>query len=318
MATVTNADNGKCVTFREDLGQPLVYVILQPSLTPAVARVASFVAGNGEGEWHPFVEGDEVVVLIPEGYEDAGCVIVGRLNNALDPFPMDSVAGQDPTTNAFAFRRSRTPFVNEYAGPVILRSALSTALITIDETGAITLKDSENSALQISADVIGFAGPSSPEQAPEYLLQLDLTHGHFNLQVGDATFTLSRSGASPENNALFVPDAFVVGTSGNSPLEHVTTAEAVANVLEKFTKQLGLVISATGVGTGGAIGAAITAWMTGGGLATVWGDASAAPLGNTAAGLSAAVAGALATQRGKEGGGVQAFPGVGCSGFLAG
>lgn len=114
---VHHQDPKQIVTFDEEYGCPLVCVTLQPSGSNVHCRVSSMVAGNGEGEWHPFVEGDEVLVVLPEGHESAGPVIIGRLNNSLDKFPMDSVAGQDPTTNVFAFRRRRTPFIEEFLGP---------------------------------------------------------------------------------------------------------------------------------------------------------------------------------------------------------
>src|SRR5690606_24717279 len=129
------------VVFDEEEGEPLVRVLLEPTKVPVTCRVGSMCAGNGEGEWSPFVEGDEVMVLIPEGDERSGCVIICRLNNSIDRFPMDSVAGQDPTTNSFAFQRRRTPFIQEFAGPLFLRTALSEAFISIDSAGAVTIRD---------------------------------------------------------------------------------------------------------------------------------------------------------------------------------
>lgn len=319
MGIVTSDDAGNIVQFREDLGQPLVSVLLQPSQSPVYARVGMQVAGNGEGEWHPFVLGDEVLVALPEGYEDSGCVILARLTNKLDAFPMDSVAGQDPTTNTFGFSRRRTPFVHEYAGPVILRSALNSALITIDTVGSVTIKDSENSALQISADVIGFVGPSSPTSAPEFLLQLDLTHRHFSVQVGDAFLTLSASDASPEVNSITVPGPFVLATIGNPALEHAASTESVANVLEKFTAELASIIGATGVGTGTAIGAAITAWLVGGPFASVWAAAANAPLGSFSSALPGTISGLFVGSAPKPVGAFsQLEPGIGCPGLFVG
>ncbi len=319
---VVTADQGQVVQFREDLGQPLVLVTLQPSLVPVYCRVSSFAAGNGEAEWHPFVEGDEVIVAIPEGFEDAGCVIFGRLNNALDSFPMDSIAGQDPTTNTFGFKRRRTPFVEEYAGPVLIRSALSSALITIDETGNITLKDSQNAALQLSADVIGFQGPSSDTQAPEFLLQLDLTHRHFSLQVGDLALTLSASDASPEINLLQIPGPFSLSTIANPALEHVTTTEAVANVLEKLFAELAEVILAAGSVTpltGASLAAIITAWLAAPTFPACWATAASTPIGSISPTLPEIIAGLFAAPSQKPSiGASQLAPGIGCPGFLVG
>src|ERR1019366_2087115 len=106
--------DAKSTTFTKEYG-PLVNVKLHPTGIPVVCRVAHEVAGNGEGEWFPFIEGDEVIVLIPEGDETAGCVIMGRLNQEIDFWPT-IVAGQDPRLNNFAFRRMRTPYIFETAG----------------------------------------------------------------------------------------------------------------------------------------------------------------------------------------------------------
>ncbi len=61
-----------------------------------------------------------MILAIPEGNERAGCVILGRLCNGIDKFPMKSIAGQDPTTNTFAFSRRRTPKVEEVNGPWLI------------------------------------------------------------------------------------------------------------------------------------------------------------------------------------------------------
>ena len=70
-------DDQKSVEFNGD-GGPLVWVLLQPHNQLVACRVASGVAGNGEAEWHPFLEADEVIVLIPEGDTRSTPVIVGR------------------------------------------------------------------------------------------------------------------------------------------------------------------------------------------------------------------------------------------------
>lgn len=317
---LVTADQGDVVQFRTDLGQPMVSVTLQPSLTPVYCRVGGAIAGKGEGEWHPYVEGDEVLVVLPEGYEDAGAVIIARLSNSLDTFPMDSVAGQDPTTNAFAFRRRRTPFVEEVAGPIVMRSALSGALFSIDEAGHVTIKDSENSALQIGADLIGFAGPSSPDKSPEFLLQLDLTHRHFNLQIGDAVMCLSASDATPEQNTITVPGPMTIGTLGNAPLEHVATTESVANVLEKVFVTFAALVSPVVVPlTGAALATLIGTWMSTGPFAAAWIAAASAPLGAAAPTLPAVLAGLFAAPIQKPNtGGFQTSPGIGSAGLLVG
>src|SRR5512147_2917657 len=83
------------IEFDPDRG-PLVNVALQPSRLPARCRVAMSSAGAGEGDYHPLVPGDEVIVAIPGRSARGECAILGRLPNAIDSFP-SSVAGQDST-----------------------------------------------------------------------------------------------------------------------------------------------------------------------------------------------------------------------------
>lgn len=226
-------ENDEIVIFDESEGQPLVRVLLEPSKIPVVARVGGQVAGNGEGDWHPFVEGDEVLVAIPEGNERAGCVILCRLPNGIDKFPMDSVAGQDPTTNTFAFSRRRTPRVEEFNGPIVFRSAMSGALISLDTSGVFTVRTGDRAVLQMSPDVIGFQGPSDESNPPELLLQLNVTDRHFSVTVGDAIFNLSASNATPApNNQLKVSDDLKISTNGNDTREHVLTLENFVNMMQ--------------------------------------------------------------------------------------
>lgn len=316
MGTVST-DVDDPVIFDEDLGQPLVAVTLQPSMVPVMARVAGQIAGNGEGEWHPFVPGDEVVVLLPEGREDSGAIIVGRCNNAIDKFPMESVAGQDPTMNAFAFRRRRTPFVEEYNGPIVLRSAKSGALLSIDNAGVITLKDAENSVLQMSPDVIGFQGPSSESSPPEFLLQLDLVGEHFLVQVKDAILSLSSSSASPEQSTVTVPGPMTLGTGGNAPIEHAVSTEAVANILFQAFTTLAATFTALAAApqTGASIGAAITGWLAAG-LPASFTAAAATPINPALLGAIISAFAAPVQKQGAPGG--QPAPGIGCSSLFIG
>jgi hypothetical protein len=250
------------VVFDEDEGQPLVSVLLEPTKIPVRARVSGQVAGNGEGDWHPFVEGDEVVVVIPEGNERSGCVIIGRLSNGIDKFPMGSVAGQDPTTNTFAFSRRRTPRIEEFNGPIVFRSAMSEALISLDTAGVFTVRTGDKSVLQMSPDAIMVQGPSEDGSPPELALQLNHTDKHFTVTVGDAILNLSASGATPEpNNIISVPDNLTLNAGGNASSEHAMTAEAFWHCLTQALQQIGLLITALGPTplTGVALGALFTA-----------------------------------------------------------
>ncbi len=289
------------VQFNREDGQVYVMVSLEPSKVPVRCRLAGQVAGAGEAEYFPFLPNDEVVVLIPQGDEGAGCVIVGRLNQALDPFPMDSVAGQDPTTNTFAFRRRRTPVVEEFAGPVLFRNALSGALFSLDDKGGVTLKDGENSALQISADALSLVGPSDPQTAPTMLLQMNFTEERGMFQVGDAQLLLNSS-KSGDPSYLTLPDALFVTLGSNQPAEHVATIEAVLALLE-------VAVTAIGGGFGVPSLAALALAVAGGG----------APMGTLAAALAAGLPLAAQTPKPPAGGvGVQLAPGLGAVNFHTG
>lgn len=317
----TEDDPDPCVTF--DASGPLVKVTLQPSGSPVLARVAAFVAGRGEGSYFPFVEGDEVLVALPEGSERAGPVIIGRLNNEIDTFPSGSVAGQDPTTNSFGFARTRTPWVEERAGPFLVRNALNGALLSLDNAGVVTIRggdgeDGKAVVLQLSHDAAGIQGPSSETSPPEFLMQLDFTGGHFLVQVKDAILSISGSTASPEVNTLSVPGSLTIGTIGNAPIEHIATVEGTANVLFHEMTSLAAAITAMGGATpltGASLGAAIAAWLGAGfpaGIAT----AAAAPLPSTV--LAAIVAWAAAPVQKLTSPAGQSLPGLGCPGLLGG
>lgn len=250
------------VEFSKDDGQVYVNVSLEPSKVPARCRVAAFVAGNGEAEYFPFLPNDEVIVVLPQGREDAGAVIVGRLNNQIDAFPMDSVAGQDPTTNSFALRRRRTPTIEECAGPVILRNALSGALFSLDNKGGVTIKNGENSAFQISADAMSLQGPSTTGSSPKLLLQLNFTEERMLLQVNDAQLLMSGSGAPSQSGQAYLtlPADLFVGLGTNQPAEHVATTESWIALFAAFLAQLATAAGVLPV-TAAHIAAALTAWL---------------------------------------------------------
>lgn len=300
LGIVHHEDPKQVVTFDEEYGQPLVCVQLQPSGHPVHCRISAMVAGNGEGEYHPFVKGDEVVVAIPEGYEAGNPIIIGRLNNAFDRFPMDSVAGQDPTTNVFAFRRRRTPFIEEFAGPIVLRSAISGAFLAIDKVGTVTLRDGEKNALQLSADMFGYQSADG-----QSILQMNMTNKQFMVQMEDAYFQISAGTAKDEVNTLLVPGAFVCGTSGNTPAEHVATAESVVLLFKAFLQLYGTPL--------GIIGPALDAALAG-----VVAAAATLSLADTPI-TAGAIAEAFATATQKPPAvGIQMKPGLGCAGFLVG
>lgn len=312
---IVGFNDGEPVIFDTDRGQVFVKVVLHPSFRKVFARVRGHVAGNGEAEYFPFIENDEVTVDLIGGSE-RDAVISGRLNNAIDSFPMDSVAGQDPTKNNFAFKRRRTPVIEEFAGPVTFRSALTGAFIQIGLDGSVTLKDAENAALQLSPDAFSVMGPSTPTSPPEFMFQLDFTGRHAVLQVGDAIFAMSASDASPEQNLLTVPGAFALGTIGNPALEHAISTEAVANlVFQWFTTLAAAFAPVVPPLNGSAISGVITAWLAAGMPASIQLAATTPLLPPIGAAISSAFAGALPKPNTPTG---QLAPGIGSPGFLLG
>ena len=269
------------VVFDEELGYPLVSVVLEPSKVPVRCRVGGRSAGNGEAEWDPYVEGDEVFVGIPEGNERAGCVILARLNNQLDRFPMDSVAGQDPTTNAFAFTRRRTPFLQEYAGPIMLRSALTGAFMSIDTAGVITIRDGEGAAIQLSPDLVGMQGPSSPSTPPRFLFQCDLNASRTTLQQGNALFQQNAEGAT----WIVSPTQLIARQGADHPGEHVATVEFVLAMIGVVARAITLPGGGDPV-SGGAVQAAVNLAVSAGGAPLMTAEAAALSAGLVIAGAS--------------------------------
>lgn len=204
---------------------PLVSVQIQPYDVPVLCRVSSAIAGDGEADYHPFMGGDEVVVLLPHGRPDADCVVIGRMNNSRQKWPQ-TVAGQDATKNAFGFSRRRTAHLSEHAGTWMVRQATTGALMTMDDNGTVTLRDGAGDALQISPDVFGYQSADGNS-----ILQLDVSGERCTVQVGSARMILAGTNASPGNSSIVVPKILSISTSTNVATEHAVSTEQVYNVI---------------------------------------------------------------------------------------
>lgn len=312
------------VTFDPDFG-PLVSVVLQPSKRVVICRVVQKYAGDGEGEYYPWVAGDEVLVVMPGGESRGGPVILGRLSNSIDAWPIDNVGGQNPQSNAFGFERTKAPFIKEVAGPYMLRSALSGAFLSIDSKGTLTLRDGDGAALQMSSSMFGYQGPSAsgPGTAPAMLFQLDLTGHRMTMQVDDALFTLSGSKASPKVNAIATTGALSISVAGQPPAEHVTTTEAVANIISQVFNTFGTAIALASPGplSGAALGAAMQDPAFASVLAGAITLAAVSTLPTFAGAVPAAIASAFASATQKPAGVPgqgQLKPGIGCVGLKSG
>jgi hypothetical protein len=212
------------VLFNDEDGNPLPYpivmVVLQPSGTTLPCRVASSVAGSGEGAWYPFVGGDEVIVVIPQGHTRAGATIVGRLNQQLDAFPR-LVAGQDSTKNNFGFRRTTAPHVEETAGGYVIRSSTTGAFLGIDSAGHVTVADGDAAQLHLGADFLGLSTADN-----SCTLQLNPSDQSAFVQGGATQLLLNGAGVT-----LLTPGNVQLATSGAQPSGHGVTAEQVLALL---------------------------------------------------------------------------------------
>lgn len=207
---------------------PQVMVTLQPSGISVPCRIANAIAGDGEAEYYPYVPGDEVLVLIPEGDERAGCAIVGRLNQELDAFPL-VVAGQDVTKNTFGFRRVRTPFIVETASSYLIRSALTGSQIGIDQEGKVIINDGDQGSLAIGPEAIGLSSGDG-----ESFVTIFPASKETYLGAGTSTFLLKSGGESK-----FISDgAISFATLGGSPNGTAVTAEQVVAIIMNVLAQL--------------------------------------------------------------------------------
>lgn len=247
------SDGQKSVLFDDEQGNPLPYpvvmVILQPSGTTVPCRVASPVAGVGEGTWVPFIDGDEVLVAVAEGHERAGCVIIGRLNQRLDAWPR-RVAGQDATANTFSFRRTIPPHIEETVGGYLIRSAKTGAFLGIDTAGQVTIANGDAAQLHIGADFLGLATADTT-----VTVQLNPSSQTLYLQGNTATITLD----DKDGVTILTPKQLIVGSAGFQPTGHAVTAEQVL-----------VLIVATLMAYSAAIGAGSPGALTGAGLAALF------------------------------------------------
>jgi len=243
----------KSVTFTKEYG-PLVNVKLHPSGVPVVCRVAHEVAGNGEGEWFPFLGGDEVIVGIPEGDEKAGCVILGRLNQEIDKFPT-MVAGQSTNGNNFAFRRLRVPYIFETSASYLLRSAMTKAFLSIDAVGNITLSNADAAFLALTADFLGFQNGDA-----DTLVQIDIEKKQVTMGANGAQMTLDKA-----LSFLYTQGILQFGTAGNKASWHATSIESVVAVLNALFIAVGAATGGITPLTGATLAAAITTALGAGG-----------------------------------------------------
>lgn len=211
-----------------DMG-PLVNVTLQPSGVPIRCRVGMDIGGKGEGEYCPFMDGDEVLVAIVEGDERAGGVIIKRMSNTIDTFPK-AVGGQDIENNSVGFMRTRVPYVFEFAGGALFRSAGTGASIIIGPSGDITIQDGSSAFCRVGVDFIGMQTGDAKVSIQGGSLDNGVTTAlAVDLTAGSAKATFSEEGFQFNS-----PKSIAMSASGFPANHHVATSEAMLNFFTQF------------------------------------------------------------------------------------
>lgn len=244
-------DGQPSVEFDEEYGQVFVHVSLQPSGVEVRSRVASHIAGNGEGSYFPFIEGDEVIVVVPEGNERSGCCVIGRLNNSIDKFPT-MVSGNETKDNKFAFQRTRTPFIVETGASYVIRHATTGAAIGIDSTGGLIINGGDKAFLAIKPDLIGLQNEDG-----DCLIQIGVSEKYIAIEAAGTKLRLVPDGIS----TILTPGILGIGTSGSSPVGHGCTIEQVIGLIVSLFAQIGLSPGGSAPLTGTTLAAAIVALL---------------------------------------------------------
>jgi phage baseplate assembly protein gpV len=287
--------------FSDESGNPIPYgalvmVKLQVGGNVLPCRVAGSCAGNGEGEWHPFVGGDEVIVLVPDGDEKNGGVIIGRLNQQFDAFPV-AAGGQSTTGNQVAFKRLLAPYVLESGTAVILRNAATGAALTLDQTGNTYVSDGNGDALVLRSDVVSLQLAESAAA-----IQLDPSTNSATLTAGSGNTIIKLDGASSPSSQIQSAGTITFTTLGNGGGNHAASAESVINLLNTF-----LIAASKAATTPASLVAFFLTFSTPAPLAALIAAAAAIPLDPI---LGAALTAALAIP--KTGG----APGAGSPGVM--
>lgn len=227
------------IEFSEEYG-PLVNITLQPSGVQVRARVAGFIAGNGEGCWYPFLPGDEVIAILPDGLTSSA-VIIGRLNQEIDKFPT-IVAGNEVSSNTFGFWRHVAPFIIETKETFMIFNPVHTAAFIMEAGGNVTLRDGLLSFLHLGAD---FLGIQTNDGGMLFQMNLDtnvirLAH---NADVGQPSAIFDINGSS---SSFATGGTLSLATAGNFAQFHGITFESVLALIMAVNQATATAIAALG------------------------------------------------------------------------
>lgn len=226
---VPDAEGARSVRF-DDPDGPKVTVKFMPSGIIADVGVLMQTGGDGEGEWHPFVAGELVLIEFPGGDELSLPVITGRKSNEHDRFPM-MVAGNDVTQNNFAFKRTRAPYIFEAGSSYLLWSAPTGAFLAFTEAGAFTVANADKALLQLGADVLGFRNGDA-----DCLVEVHAADRRTHVEAGNSKLQLVADGDS----MLLTSGSLAISAAGVQPVGHAVTIEQVLMVLQAFFAMVGI------------------------------------------------------------------------------
>lgn len=242
-----NADQpgAPAVDFTSKIG-PLVSVRLHPSDIDVRCRCASYVASLGEGEWHPFAGGDEVVVALPMGHERGGAIIIGRCNNGVDTFPTN-IANNDVTANNISTKKSVPNYAWEISNGWILRSITTGAQLALDRLGGWMLNSGDLHFVKLDSQ-----GASLAIAGIQSIVNISASTGQITLAAGSVLVpsTPETPAVVQQNKVTLTIDpstgSIYASTQGATPVGHVATIEGMITLFNGFLVSLAALATALG------------------------------------------------------------------------
>jgi len=133
MATVTSDPVVEDVDDTSDAGGVFVNVTLMPSGTETTAFLPAQYAGDGFGFYLPVAIDDTVIVVVPDGDPNNGCVITSVMWDPSAPPPQDAI--DHPADVAMIIRPDKTARMKVSGGGNLVLACEDGKVLLGDETG---------------------------------------------------------------------------------------------------------------------------------------------------------------------------------------
>ena len=133
MATVTSDPVVEDVDDTSDAGGVFVNVTLMPSGTETTAFLPAQYAGPGFGFYLPVAIDDTVIVVVPDGDPNNGCVITSVMWDPSAPPPQDAI--DHPADVAMIIRKDKTARMKVSGGGNLVLACEDGKVLLGDETG---------------------------------------------------------------------------------------------------------------------------------------------------------------------------------------